>query len=194
MDEDVINQYIESMPPQLFKSILALSNKNRWAVYLALLKHEKMYFSEIKELFKAKPQSISYILKDFTDSGLVHRSSASPSDFGNSQRIYYKPTNFGINIVKGLIDSALPKKSETKEEIMKEVMDSVFLKKSALFTSFYDIFKNIPKKQYNSPEEGKTTSSMSTRMKNPKVHYIAHDWDKRDREERYYIGQKLRVR
>lgn len=188
MDEDVVNDYIEKMPPQLIKAILTLSSTKRWAVYLALLEHEQMYFSEIKELFRAKPQSITYILKDFTNSGLIHRNLASPKDIGNNNRVYYKPTTFGINLVKGLIDSALPKKIEKEIkfedskllEPLNQVMKRAILQKRK---EYIDHLKN----GYNwqAPPKMERPSLINT-SSGSTIHMIGKDWDRKEkgREEK----------
>jgi DNA-binding MarR family transcriptional regulator len=173
MDEIKVNNYLNQMPPQLIKAVSALSSKNRWAVYLALLERDQMYFSEIKDLFQAKPQTLTYILKDFTTAGLIHKVAKSPKDLGNKQRMFYKPTLLGENIIKSLISGALPKRA------LENTYDSVInAKKETKFTRSYDELKiKIPDQSKITPTYPGSNKIEILKSHESKISYPYKNWD-----------------
>lgn len=77
-------------------------------VYVALVLEGRRYFSEIKDEFKANPNTIGPVLKALVDSGLVARKIAKFEDFADKRKVFYEPTDLGLRLFWVLSDVAIP--------------------------------------------------------------------------------------
>ena len=87
---------------------MGLSSDLRWAVYVALVLEGRRYFSEIKDKFKANPNTIGPVLRALVDSGLVARKIAKFEDFADKRKVFYEPTDLGLRLFWVLSDVAIP--------------------------------------------------------------------------------------
>lgn len=108
MKTDVIERYIDAMPEEAVDSMIALSSKQRWAVLLALIIKERMYFNEIKDEFGAAPEQVDRILKHLVAGGFVSRRVGNLGDIGDRGKTFYTPTPLARSVIKEVADAFLP--------------------------------------------------------------------------------------
>ncbi|WP_332449991.1 hypothetical protein [Methanoculleus sp.] len=108
MEQAVVEKYLNEVPYEARAAVMGLSNDLRWAVYVALVLEGRKYFSEIKDEFKANPNTIGPALKALVDSGLVTRKIARFEDFADKRKVFYEPTDLGMRLFRVLNDIAIP--------------------------------------------------------------------------------------
>ena len=113
MKEQVMIPYLEMVPEELRRMVMSLSDDKHWAVYIAVLKHEKMSFGEIKAEFDEHPQTISNILKDLAQGGLVIKKAKSLAEMTDQKKTYYVPTDAGEWFVRTLMNGMVSSKRHT---------------------------------------------------------------------------------
>lgn len=113
MKEQVMIPYLEMVPEEMRRMVMSLSDDKHWAVYIALLKHEKMSFGEIKAEFDEHPQTLSNILKDLAQGGLVLKKAKSLAETTDRKKAYYVPTNRGEWFITTLMNGIPSSKKST---------------------------------------------------------------------------------
>lgn len=108
MKEEKVESYLNAFPLELMESVLALSTKNKWAVFLSLIKEGEMSFTEIKDTFGANSNTLTPILKSLADGGLISKKVNKLADLGDRRKTFYSPTKFGLRFVNALCDVYLP--------------------------------------------------------------------------------------
>ncbi|WP_214020643.1 hypothetical protein [Methanoculleus sp.] len=108
MEQTVVEKFLNEVPYEVRAAVMELNSDLRWAVYIALVLEGKKYFSEIKEEFKANPNSIGPVLKGLVDGGLVARKIAQFEDFADKRKVFYEPTGLGLRLFGVLNDVVIP--------------------------------------------------------------------------------------
>lgn len=108
MEQAVVERYLNEVPYEARAAVMGLSSDLRWAVYVALVLEGRRYFSEIKDEFRANPNTIGPVLKALVDSGLVARKIAKFEDFADKRKVFYEPTDLGLRLFWVLSDVAIP--------------------------------------------------------------------------------------
>lgn len=108
MEQAVVEEYLNEVPYEARAAVMGLSSDLRWAVYVALVLEGRRYFSEIKDEFKANPNTIGPVLKGLVDSGLVTRKIAKFEDFADKRKVFYEPTDLGLRLFRVLNDVVIP--------------------------------------------------------------------------------------
>ena len=114
MGEAVVEKFLNEVPYEVRTAVMELNNDLRWAVYIALVLEGRKYFSEIKEEFKANPNTIGPVLKGLVDSGLVARKIAKFEEFADKRKVFYEPTNLGLRLFRVLNDVVIPARRELR--------------------------------------------------------------------------------
>jgi len=110
----MIEHYINEVPVEIRETVMELSSDQKWAVYLALVKEGRRNFTEMKDLFKANPNTMNLILKSLVAGGVVGRK-VQVKDIGDRRKIYYEPTPLGFRFLNALYDVILPPLVSTRE-------------------------------------------------------------------------------
>ncbi len=108
MEQAVVEKFLNEVPYEARAAVMELNSDLRWAVYIALVLEGRKYFSEIKEEFKANPNTIGPVLKGLVDGGLVARRIAKFEDFADKRKVFYEPTDLGLRLFEVLNDVAIP--------------------------------------------------------------------------------------
>lgn len=108
MEQAVVEKFLNEVPYEARAAVMELNSDTRWAVYIALVLEGRKYFSEIKEEFKANPNTIGPVLKGLVDGGLVARKIAKFEDFADKRKVFYEPTDLGLRLFEVLNDVAIP--------------------------------------------------------------------------------------
>jgi len=77
-----------------------------------------MYFNEIKNHFKANPNTINPILKSLVASGLIAKKVRRLEDIGDGGKIYYKTTSLGEKFLSAMYNIILPPLDQEKMTII----------------------------------------------------------------------------
>ncbi|WP_292410146.1 MULTISPECIES: MarR family winged helix-turn-helix transcriptional regulator [unclassified Methanoculleus] len=115
MEQAVVEKFLNEIPYEARVAVMELNNDLRWAVYIALVLEGRKYFSEIKEEFKANPNTIGPVLKGLVDGGLVARKIAKFEDFVDKRKVFYEPTDIGLRLFEVLNDVAIPEGRAPRE-------------------------------------------------------------------------------
>jgi len=108
LDQKVMEQYLREVPFEMRLAIMELKSDVRWAVYIALMTEGIKTHSEIRDLFKANPNTTTSTLTGLVDGGLVARRINKMEGLGDKRMVYYEPTNMGIRLFKALDYIAVP--------------------------------------------------------------------------------------
>ena len=108
MEQAVVEKFLDEVPYEARTAVMGLNSDTRWAVYIALVLEGRKYFSEIKEEFKANPNTLGPALKGLVDGGLVARKIAKLEDFADKRKVFYEPTELGLRLFRVLNDVAIP--------------------------------------------------------------------------------------
>ncbi|KDE54362.1 MarR family winged helix-turn-helix transcriptional regulator [Methanoculleus sp. MH98A] len=108
MEQAVVEEFLNEVPYEARAAVTELNSDLRWAVYIALVLEGRKYFNEIKEEFKANPNTIGPVLKGLVDGGLVARKIAKFEDFADKRKVFYEPTALGLRLFRVLNDVAIP--------------------------------------------------------------------------------------
>jgi len=109
MEQAVVEKFLDEVPYEARAAVTELNGDLRWAVYVALVLEGRKYFNEIKEEFKANPNTIGPVLKGLVDGGLVARKIAKLEDFADKRKVFYEPTALGLRLFRVLNDVAVPR-------------------------------------------------------------------------------------
>ncbi|MDK2889511.1 MAG: hypothetical protein PWR21_142 [Methanoculleus sp.] len=108
MEQAVVEKFLNEVPYEARAAVMELNSDLRWAVYVALVLEGRKYFSEIKEEFKANPNTIGPVLKGLVDGGLVARKIAKLEDLADKRKVFYEPTDLGLRLFGVLNDVVIP--------------------------------------------------------------------------------------
>ncbi len=108
MEQAVVEKFLDEVPYEARAAVTELNSDLRWAVYVALVIEGRKYFNEIKEEFKANPNTIGPVLKGLADGGLVTRKIAKLEDFADKRKVFYEPTALGLRLFRVLNDVVIP--------------------------------------------------------------------------------------
>lgn len=103
-----LNDYIREIPKELRRAIGGFDNDIRLGVFLALMKHGELSFSELSEklgMRKDKAKLIFHLGK-LTESALVKHYYR--HQLGNERYSFYSHTKLGENLWKNIVDSLRP--------------------------------------------------------------------------------------
>jgi DNA-binding transcriptional ArsR family regulator len=99
-----VQEYSEDIPEEIKAVLKALDDDIRLAVIVALMKHEKITFSELKKLFDINSSSLSYHLTLLQDGGLVRNILSKTEDGSYS---YYAVTEITEPILSSLYENII---------------------------------------------------------------------------------------
>ena len=101
---DTILEYSQEVPEEVKAVLKAFDDDIRVALVVALMKHEKMTFSELKKLFNVNSSSLSYHLSLLQDGGLVRNILDKSKDGSYS---YYAITEITEPILSALYENTV---------------------------------------------------------------------------------------
>lgn len=107
MNQDVVNRYLSEVPIELRNSVKALSNNNKWAVFIALIIEGEKNFTSLKDLFDFHPEELNRSLKSLKSGGLIRKYVTSLDDVGKPNGTFYAPTDLGRNLLDSLYHSLM---------------------------------------------------------------------------------------
>jgi DNA-binding HxlR family transcriptional regulator len=107
MNEKAMSRYLGEFPSEIRDAVSELSGRQRWAVFLALLKQE-MFFSELKREFDLSSEQLDNILKRLLIGGLVYKEVKLPVEIGDRKKTYYRVSPLGEKLAFSLLDGILP--------------------------------------------------------------------------------------
>lgn len=103
LDKEVMNSLLSEVPSEVFDAISPLSNKNSQAIFIALLKNERMRFGQIKELFHVtNSEEINHPLKSLVKAGLVAKKAEFFEEIGETEKAVYCSTYLGKSVMRSL--------------------------------------------------------------------------------------------
>jgi DNA-binding HxlR family transcriptional regulator len=103
MEAERVNEYISEVPFEIRNAVKPLDNDKTWAILIALLKHDRMRFTELKETFNARSSGeVDRYLKALIAAGLVEKRSVLFKDIANAEKIYYYPTPLSKSLIRAL--------------------------------------------------------------------------------------------
>jgi len=103
LDDEMVNLLLSEVPSEVFDAIKPLSNRNNQAIFIALLKKEKMRFGQLKNLFKVEnSEEINHPLKALVKAGIVSKEAEYVEDIGNTEIAVYCPTFMGKSVMRSL--------------------------------------------------------------------------------------------
>ena len=123
MNSIIVKKYLEKVPSQIVELVENLGNNQKWAVYIALLENEKMYFSEMKNLFEANPAELDRILKSLVSSGLIIKRAHDIKEIQENKRTYYEITSLGQKFFDITFDLVIPKTKNKKMDSLDHIKD-----------------------------------------------------------------------
>jgi len=140
MRDEVMKKYLKMVPEELREMVSGLSDDKHWALYIALLENEKMTFGELKTEFSEHQQTLSNMLKDLANAGLVIKKADRLKDMADNKKSFYTPTDAGEVFIESLIDNMLsPKKNKkTYYKTLKStgiIYKEIYLKQDSSKTS-----------------------------------------------------------
>ena len=113
MRDEVMKKYLKMVPEELREMVSGLSDDKHWALYIALLENEKMTFGELKGEFSEHQQTLSNMLKDLANAGLVIKKADRLKDMADKKKSFYTPTDAGEVFIESLMDNMLsPEKNK----------------------------------------------------------------------------------
>lgn len=116
IDEKIVKDYSEMIPNEMREAIQVLSTDQRWAIYNALYFEGQMYFSQIKELFKANSNTLTCALRALMEGGLITRSTDKLEDSFDNNKVFYKVSPMGEMFLTSLFEIVYPD-PETKAKV-----------------------------------------------------------------------------
>lgn len=108
MDEDAVQHYLNQVPVEIREAVMELDTPHKWAIYIALTVDGDKYFNQLKNHFKANPNTINNALKALVESGLVAKKVKQLADIGNTNKTYYTTTKLGEKLLTNLFEAVLP--------------------------------------------------------------------------------------
>ena len=108
METEKVNEYASEVPFEIRNAVRPLDNDKSWAILVALLKHDRMRFGELKETFNARSSGeIDRYLKALIAAGLVEKRAERFKDIGSAEKLFYYPTPLSKSLVKALFQGML---------------------------------------------------------------------------------------
>lgn len=120
MKTEAIEEYLSEIPFEIRNSLKPLSKDKAFAIYIAILKNDELKFNQVKDCFGASSSGeIDRYLKELSRAGLVKRISKNVDDIGIQEKAYYKSTNIGKKLIRGILEELLvkPNLERSKKEI-----------------------------------------------------------------------------
>jgi|GEM_PF-3470825 len=122
LNDEVVNSFLSEVPSEVFDAIKPLSDRNNKAIFVALLKKDKMRFGQLKELFKTvNSEDINHPLKSLVKAGIVSKKAEYLGEIGKTEIAVYQPSFLGRSVMRSLykgvmlgidnIPTAYPQKS-----------------------------------------------------------------------------------
>ncbi len=108
MDENVLQHYLEQVPAEIREAVMELDTPLKWAIYIALTVDGDRYFNQLKNEFKANPNTINIAMKSLVASGLVARKVPRIVDTGDANKTYYTVTKLGEKLLVNLLEVVFP--------------------------------------------------------------------------------------
>jgi len=116
MDPEVILRYCNKIPREIRNAVAPLSTEKSWAIFSLLVELGPLSFTEIKKQFHTTSSGdITKFLKLLVNAGLVGQRVNSCRDLGDRAKSFYKVTNLGEALLKGLYENLLPVDPRAKE-------------------------------------------------------------------------------
>jgi DNA-binding PadR family transcriptional regulator len=122
MNLEIVKKYNEKIPSQIIELVENLDTDKKWAVFIALVENEHMYFSRMKDLFDANPSELDRILKSLVSSGLIVKRIADIRGIEDNKRTYYEITSLGQKFFDSTFDLFIPK--QKNNEITSDLCES----------------------------------------------------------------------
>ncbi|WP_265581319.1 winged helix-turn-helix transcriptional regulator [Methanofollis aquaemaris] len=92
------------MPSEVRDAVNPLSSDKAWAVFMALMRHGDLRFSELKAIFESSSSGdIDKFLKKLEMAGIVERKVKDLGDAGDSSRVYYGVSYLGRRLNESLL-------------------------------------------------------------------------------------------
>jgi DNA-binding HxlR family transcriptional regulator len=108
MDENVLQHYLQQVPAEIREAVMELDTPLKWAIYIALTVDGDRYFNQLKNEFRANPNTINIAVKSLVASGLVARKVPRIVDAGDANKTYYTATKLGEKLLTNLLEVVLP--------------------------------------------------------------------------------------
>ncbi len=108
MDEQVMQYYLNQVPIEIREAVMELDTTQKWAIFIALSVDGDKYFNQLKNQFKANPNTINKILRALIERGLVTKKVKKLTDIGDSNKTYYSTTKLGEKLLMNLFEVVLP--------------------------------------------------------------------------------------
>lgn len=100
--QDPVEAYSSLLPPMLKNSLSGFRHKNQKAIIMVLDLYGRRSFSQIQTDLHLSKNDLSYHLKSLENSGLVRNEIKKVS--GTREYSWYLLTNFGMNLLKSLLE------------------------------------------------------------------------------------------
>ena len=108
MDAEKIKEYLSEVPFEIRNAIKPLDNDKTWAILIALLKNERMRFTDLKSAFKTDSSGdIDRYLKLLITAGLIDLRVEVFKDITHTERSEYYPTEMSKSLIRALFRGIL---------------------------------------------------------------------------------------
>ncbi|MGC9435514.1 MAG: hypothetical protein ACP5C4_05445 [Methanomicrobiales archaeon] len=115
LKEEKVQDYLELVPTEVRDATSGLSNDTHWAVFIALLENDEMWFTQIKSEFGLESTQLVRILRDLGRAGLVQQYTSDLREIKSRARSFYRVTPIGRDFIESLMDRFLPCSPATYE-------------------------------------------------------------------------------
>lgn len=95
-----IEDYAKEIPEEIRRAIRGLDSDYRAAIFVALLKHDELSFSELQKMLEIDKAMLNYHLGKLVESALVEHYYR--HELGVDKYSFYSVTHFGQNFVEAL--------------------------------------------------------------------------------------------
>lgn len=102
-----IEEYVNEIPEEIRRAIRGLDNDSRAAIFVALLKHGELSFSDLQKKLEIDKAKLYFHLGKLIESALVKH--YYKHELGRDEYSFYSTTKFGNHFVEALIQSLEPK-------------------------------------------------------------------------------------
>lgn len=103
-----LEEYIRGIPMEIRKAISGFDNDIRLGIFLALMKHRELSFSDLgrKLGMKANKARLNFHLRKLTETALIEHYYR--HQLGNEKFSFYSTTKFGENLWNNIVHSLKP--------------------------------------------------------------------------------------
>lgn len=115
LKEEKVQDYLELVPLEIRDATSGLSNDTHWAVFIALLENDDMWFTQIKSEFGLESTQLVRILRNLGRAGLVQQYTSDLREIKSRARSFYRVTPIGRDFIESLMDRVLPCSPATYE-------------------------------------------------------------------------------